>query len=279
MKTVRFVLFALAFALCLRPAAAVEDDIWSSLSKDIFGDREIANGAALMEMEAPYRALDAAIVPIAINFKQPQTAERYVKSVSLVIDENPAPLAAVFYPAKNNRDISFATRVRVEAYTHVRAVAEMNDGELYIVDKFVKAAGGCSAPALDDMDAATKRMGKMKLHLLDSEKEGMVKARFMLSHPNYSGLQFNQITRSEIPAHYVSELSIKKGAVEVLRVEGGISLSENPNVTFYYQDDISGNPADPLSVRAEDSEDKSYAGVWEAELLLAGHASPASKIP
>lgn len=249
---------------------APESEIWGDLSTDIFGDKEILDGNALMEMDAPYRALDAAIVPINIGFKQPQNAEHYVKSIHLIIDENPAPVAAVFYPSTNNRDISFATRVRVDAYTHIRAVAEMNDGNLYMVNKFVKAAGGCSAPSLDDMPAALKRMGKMKLHLLESEKEDMVKARFMLSHPNYSGLQFNQITRSAIPAHYVTEISIKKGDTEILRLEGGISLSENPNFTFHYQDDISGDAADPITVTVVDSEDKTYAGSWAAERLLAG---------
>ena len=42
---------------------------------------------------------------------------------------------------------SLSTRVRVDSYTNVHAVAELSDGQLYAAQRFVKAAGGCSAPA------------------------------------------------------------------------------------------------------------------------------------
>ena len=236
-----------------------ESEIWQDLSKDMYGDNTILNGDELMILEAPYRALDAAIVPISITFKNPQTVNNYVKSISIVIDENPAPLAAVFYPSPQNPNISFSTRIRVEAYTYVRVITEMSDGNVYMVAKFVKAAGGCSAPALDDMESANKRMGKMKFTVLPSEEKDLVKVKFMMSHPNYSGLQFNQITRSEIPANFVREISIKKGEVELLRMEGGISLSENPTITFYYPKSF--DPNGEVYITAEDSEDNNYT--WE----------------
>ena len=44
--------------------------------------------------------------------------------------------------------------VKVESYTNVHAVAELDDGKLYAVKTFVKASGGCSAPALKNPDAA-----------------------------------------------------------------------------------------------------------------------------
>ncbi len=276
MKLITAILAICVFVLPVRAAVADEgpaSEIWGDLKNDIFDGKEIADGSALMEMEAPYRALDAAIVPISVNFKKPQSEDSYIKSVSLIIDENPAPVAMVLYPSKRNKDISFTTRIRVDAYTHVRAVAETGDGKLYMVEKFVKAAGGCSAPALDDMDAAAKRIGRMKMLLLDSERAGVNKARFMLSHPNYSGLQFNQITRSEIPAHYVSHLSIKKGDTEILRLEGGISLSENPNLIFYYSDDVGADPNSPLRAEVVDSEEQRFTGNWETETLLAGKSA------
>ena len=63
-----------------------------------------------------------------------------------MIDENPSPLAAVFSPGHEWLR-SLSTRVRVDSYTNVHAVAELSDGQLYAAQRFVKAAGGCSAPA------------------------------------------------------------------------------------------------------------------------------------
>ena len=45
---------------------------------------------------------------------------------------------------------AISTRVRVNSYTNVHAVAELSDGKLYVVKTYVKASGGCSAPAVKD---------------------------------------------------------------------------------------------------------------------------------
>ena len=45
----------------------------------------------------PQRAHDAAIVPIEIVAEIPQTPERHIRTVHLVIDQNPAPVAGVFH--------------------------------------------------------------------------------------------------------------------------------------------------------------------------------------
>ena len=61
---------------------------------------------------------------------------------------------------------SITTRIRIDKYTYVRAIAEMNTGEKLMVANYVKAAGGCSAPSLADMDAVMARLGKMKMKFL-----------------------------------------------------------------------------------------------------------------
>ena len=82
-----------------------------------------------------------------------------------------------------------------------------------MVANFVKAAGGCSAPSLADMDAVMARLGKMKMKFIKTMKheKGLNKAEFLISHPNYSGLQFNQLTRAEIPAHFINYIKNTAG--------------------------------------------------------------------
>src|SRR5207244_10429907 len=86
-----------------------------------------------------------------------------VVGLYLVIDDNPSPLAAhfLFGTLADKREI--ATRVRIDDYTYLHAVAETADGRLYSTARFVKAAGGCSAPAGKDQALALERLGKMKL--------------------------------------------------------------------------------------------------------------------
>ena len=52
-----------------------------------------------------------------------------------------------------------STRVRVNNYTDVHAVAELSDGKLYMTKTYVKASGGCSAPATKSRRRSQKPTG------------------------------------------------------------------------------------------------------------------------
>ena len=236
---------------------APEPVTWNKDLKEwIYGDDQILDGSDLFSLQTPYRALDAAMVPISINFKINQSDEFFIKSLILVIDENPSPLVSKFKFTRKVGNASITTRVRVDKYTYVRAIAETSDNKKYMVANFVKAAGGCSAPSLADMDAVMARLGKMKMKFIKTEAEkGLNKAEFLISHPNYSGLQFNQLTRAEIPAHFINYIKIYQDDKIILEATPDISLSEDPSITFNYLD--SGGP---IKVEIEDSEGQTFAG-------------------
>ena len=253
-----FLIFVYLFIATLSTAKdkSPEPVTWNENLKEIvYGDDQIHDGSHLFSLETPYRALDAAMVPISIDFKIDQKDSFFVKSLVLIIDENPSPLVSKFKFNKKVGNASLTTRVRVDKYTYVRAIAETNDGKKYMVANFVKAAGGCSAPSLADMDAVMARLGKMKMKFIETKVEkGLNKAEFLISHPNYSGLQFNQLTRSEIPAHFINYIKIYQDNEIILEATPDISLSEDPSITFHYID--SGGP---IKVEIEDSEGQKFA--------------------
>lgn len=251
---------ALAAGLLLAaPALASDDDPWPDLKEALFDQQPIEDGAGVISLEAPYRAHDAAIVPITINAEIPQSAERHITAITVVIDKNPAPVAAVFSLSPEAGDASISTRIRVNEYTNVRAIAETSDGKLYMVTKFVKAAGGCSAPAMKDQEAALARIGKMKLKQTKRAAAGEPnQLQLLISHPNYSGLQMDQLTRHFIPAHYVQEITVRRGEQTLLSVEGAISLSEDPSIHFNYVPD---GPAE-ITVEALDTDGNVFTGNW-----------------
>ena len=69
------------------------------------------------------------MVPISINFKINQSDEFFIKSLTLVIDENPSPLVSKFKFTRKVGNASITTRVRVDKYTYVRAIAETSDNK------------------------------------------------------------------------------------------------------------------------------------------------------
>ncbi len=72
----------------------------------------------------------------------------------------------------------------------------------------------------------------------------------MIRHPNFTGLQMDPISRGYTPARFINDIEVKRGDVTVLSMEGGISISENPNIRFTY--DAASD--DTLAVRASDTE-------------------------
>jgi len=222
-------------------AATPKEPLWPTLKVAYFGDKVIREDATdLLLIEAPKRAEDAAIVPITVKSLVPQSAEKYIKNIHIVIDNNPEPYSANFHlsPALGLVDIS--TRMRVDQYTFVRAIAEMNDGSLHMVSRFVKASGGCSAPAGKDAAAALARLGKMQIRMRKPTVGEPVQAQVIISHPNYNGLQFDQASRRYIEAHYVKNINITYNNQPLISVDTGISVSEDPSIRFTFTPTVKG---------------------------------------
>src|ERR1700730_9840748 len=129
-------------------------DPWPGLVQDIFNNRAMNDGSDVIAIEMPYRAEDAAIVPVTLRTKLSPGDSRRVLTITLVIDQNPAPMAAKFELGPDAKVSEISTRVRVNNYTDVHAVAELSDGNLYVTKTYVKASGGCSAPASKNADEA-----------------------------------------------------------------------------------------------------------------------------
>jgi sulfur-oxidizing protein SoxY len=219
-------------------AAASEqpsEETWNSIKGDIFKDRPIRDGAGLLILDAPRRAEDAAVVPIGMRVNFAANDERTLQSLTLVIDENPAPVAATFTIGPHSGVTSVSTRVRVNSYSYVRVVAELSDGQLYGVKAYVKASGGCSAPAAANADATKSMLGQMKFRTFHSEADALPEAQIMLRHPQNSGLQMDQLTRLYVPPFFIDNLKIWQGDELVVAMEGGIAIAEDPNIRFNYR--------------------------------------------
>src|SRR5580692_8367410 len=161
----------------VRAQAAGQDqpseETWNSIKDDIFKGRPILDGSGLVSLDAPRRAEDAAVVPIGMRVNLAGDDKRTLRSLTLVIDENPAPVAGTFTIGPRSGVTSISTRIRVNSYSYVRLIAELSDGQLYGVKTFVKASGGCSAPASSNSDATRSVLGQMKFRTFPPEAGGL----------------------------------------------------------------------------------------------------------
>ncbi|WP_417729319.1 quinoprotein dehydrogenase-associated SoxYZ-like carrier [Roseovarius sp.] len=254
----RFALTALCLSFSLGTASLAQDlrnplqdgETWEYLRSDILNTAKTLSPGAIFSVDAPYRAHDAATVPVVIT--QTDQSAGPITTLKIVIDENPAPLAAeiTFGPAM--APLSFETRVRVNSYSNLRVVAETENAS-YIDGRLVKAAGGCAAPATRDPEVALAHMGEMRLRHFDSAPVQIGSrrdAQLMIRHPNYSGLQRDQITQLFVPAHFIQDLTVWQGDEMLFSLTGGISISEDPVFRFSYTD----NGTPDLRIQAKDTD-------------------------
>jgi sulfur-oxidizing protein SoxY len=235
----KLALFAVLALLSLAPAARADDDDddaaeraqrWNLVRMSVYGDRAVQDAGDAVQLNAPARAMDAALVPVTVRF---ETSRRIV-ALSLFVDNNPSPLVGVFHfgPAMTQGQIK--TRVRVDAYTMIHAVAETDDGSLLVAAQFVKAAGGCSSPGTGQSAAVAAQIGQMQLRRVRPAEGTAIPAQLLISHPNYNGMQRSVGSAYLIPARYLETISVKTGGVTVFDLDSNISLSEDPSISFVY---------------------------------------------
>jgi len=237
-----------------RVGADPSPDVWPSLVAEIFHGRAMAADDGVAILEAPVRADDAALVPITIRFAEAVP----VNKATLVIDQNPAPVAAVFEIGDNSGVAFLETRVRVNSYTFVHVVTQTRDGTPHTASKFVKASGGCSAPANNSADGTNAIIGQIKYREFKTAAPGRREVQIMIRHPNNSGMQMDQLTHLYVPAYYIERVEVRQGADLIFSVQGGISLSANPTFRFDYVP----NGARTISVVAHDSKGGTFKGEW-----------------
>ncbi len=248
---------SLVLASCLAAAMAVQSPAraeapdparearWHDVAVAVFNGRTVTDGAGLLSIDAPVRALDASLVPVSITLS-PQLKP---VALTLVIDDNPAPVAGIIHFGRLADPRGIKLRVRVDQYTLVHAVAELADGRLLGVSTFVKSAGGCSAPGTTNQAEAMARLGRMKLVATASQAPGSLTAELLISHPNFNGMQMDPVTRFYTPARYIQTIVVSQAGERVFSMDGDISLSQDPAITFSFHP----NGAAKLDVEVDDS--------------------------
>ncbi len=253
----------------LAPAlfAAPQQDLWPGLADALFPNRTMMEDGTMIKLGTPLSAEDAALVPITLHIDEgidnmAADDPHRIKKITVVIDNNPSPVAAVIEFGPKAGVTTIETRVRVNQNTKIHAVAETVDGKLYVSESYVAAAGGCSAPSATNLDPNDPQIGTIKVRQLAPEyvstdarrKEAVV----MIKHPNNSGMQMDPTTHLYIPARYVNSLKITQGDDLLFAITGGISISEDPNFRFDYL----ANGTNILHVEATDTTGKKFSKDW-----------------
>lgn len=230
---------------------------WDLLRTQLFADREILVDE-LVTIEAPPRAFDSARVPVVVHASRDGRAAR-IKSLHLIVDNNPLPVAGTFHFEPGLDWHSVDTELRVNEYTPMRVVAELEDGSLHMNETFIKAVGGCSAPPSSYERSDSSAFGSFRgglERILQPRAQAL--ARIRLVHPNASGMQFDQLSRTYIPPHYVHTMGASLDGEPLFTLETNFSLSQDPVLGFDFSPEKNGT----LSLYAVDSKGERFKQDW-----------------
>jgi sulfur-oxidizing protein SoxY len=272
-RTCAYMTTCIALTFCIAASAFAlgeqqepSSSAWEFLRAKYYGDREMGMvDESFMSVEVPANTPDPSATPLTLHFAY--IDQRRIKRVRVFADNNPSPLIATFDFTAAVPVTEINMRVRIDRFTSVRAIAELADGSVEMRSGWVKASGGCSAPP---SAAAGGTLGEIRLRPGPDGKSLQVNIR----HPNNSGFQIDPVSGDAIEAHYISHIRLSASNEELLNVESGISLSENPSLRIVSDQVL----PHPIAVDALDSVTQAhYTATWtpgSATQPMAAGASP-----
>ena len=230
--------------------ADASPDIWPYLKQQVFKDRVIHEDQNFLKIDGPKRASSGAQVPVTIALSQ---NTHHIKKISVFIDANPGQHAATYFLTDQSQQILINTRIRMETDSFVRAVAETENGELFMSAIPIRASGGCSGYMDVHDPELTKDLGK----ILIKAENNFVTSR--IKHPNFTGLQKDLDSGGYIPEWIVKTIEFNHQGGKILAVENQISISQDPFLKFTLPTPLQGE----VTITAKDTKGNQFESAIE----------------
>ena len=124
------------------PAAASMEDATREAIRRVIGDRTPQEGRVTLRL--PAIAENGNNVPLSVAVESPMTVADHVRAIHVFADRNPAPEIASFRLSPAMGRAQADTRIRLGVTQDVIALAEMQDGQVFIARAEVRVTiGGC----------------------------------------------------------------------------------------------------------------------------------------
>jgi sulfur-oxidizing protein SoxY len=218
-------LFSLALSSPVQAEGTIEDPlkspVWEYMQEIFFEGEKVVMDERVRVVAPPF-AENNLQVPISIN----ATALGKVEEIIVIVDLNPIPKAAHFYPMKAKPYLGM--RLKMGEASAIRAAARTPDGVWHLGGVVVDAAGGgCTTPAVGKGTPNWEdHLGEVQAKIWHRD-DGSNRVRMRIIHPMDTGLVDN------IPAFYIETLNISdENGTLLSRLDTYEPVSEDPVITL-----------------------------------------------
>lgn len=237
----------LGYLLCLSLSAwaAPIIDQWPVIAEAFFKGRAVTQDSGQMTITAPSQAEDATLVPISIQLPPAHGFSKWY----LLVDANPIVLTLTTQMRDTTHAFTLSTRIRLDANSKVRVVAEKPDGTLSMAVVEVKTpGGGCGGAVSQDEAALRANAGKMKLQQSEDKQTTILQ----INHPMRTGFE-RTVYGYYAKAWYLQKIEWQKAGITLIALQLGPGISANPYFRIEYPIALQ-----ELAIQASDNEGQQF---------------------
>jgi len=178
-----------------------------------------------IEITAPGRAENGAIVQVAVNSRIPKS-----EAIAILVDKNPTALIGN-YMFNDGAVPNMVTRIKMAETSDIKVIVKAGDRYYTASKKVVVLENGCGGTS----PANALFKSSMKIRAKQMKESDVVQVKAIITHPMHTGSgkdDFGNI----VPAHFIQIITIKHNDQPAVEMQLGTGIAKNPYLTFHLND-------------------------------------------
>ncbi len=179
-----------------------------------------------IEIKAPSRAENGAIVQVEVNSRIPNT-----EAIALLVDKNPTALIGNYMFVQGALP-TMVTRIKMAETSDIKVIVKSGN-QYFTASRHVQVLeNGCGGSA----SANEKFISSMKIRAkLSTDTPNVAQVKAIITHPMHTG-QGTDLNGEMIPAHFIQVVTIRHNQKSAIEMQLGTGIAKNPYFTFYLTD-------------------------------------------
>jgi len=215
--------------LLVRPARADEIAMRAAISAD-FRAPMISDGQ--IEIAMPEFSDSGVSVPMSLHIPSPMTPEAHPRVVRVYAARNPRPRIVAFNFTPDCGEARISTRVRLDSFQDVVAVAEMSGGARFQAVRRVNVTYGACEDAVANDQFPPDWAPRIRISVPERVAPGEIfPVRTIISHPMETGLR-HDASGLLIPVRIAESFVCRAGARTLFSAKLEPAIAANPYFAF-----------------------------------------------